>query len=213
MKSICGRILAMATVLFALASPTWADSQAAQALAGKLASYRTYQADFIQVVVDGTGTQVQESHGNLKAKRPGLFFWEAETPFAQTIVADGKQVEVYDPDLEQVTVKDMDQQMTSTPALLLSGEVDNLEEAYRVTRPDDTPGVDDYVLEPRNADSLFLSLRLRFRDDVLSEMRLQDSLDQVSILRFENVQVNEPVADAAFTLDYPDSVDVIKSAQ
>lgn len=196
-----------------LAAPVWADDQATASLAKKLENYKTFQSDFIQVVVDGTGSKVQETRGHLKAKRPGLFFWESKSPFAQTIVADGKQVEVYDPDLEQVTIKPMDEQMTSTPALLLSGQVSHLEEAYTVTRPEDTAGADDYVLEPKNPDSLFLSLRLRFRNDVLTEMRLRDSLDQVSILSFQKVKVNEPVAASAFKLDYPDSVDVITSAQ
>ncbi|TBW54757.1 outer membrane lipoprotein chaperone LolA [Marinobacter halodurans] len=213
MKTFMGRVSAVLAVLLISTSPAWADAQAAKALAGKLEKYRTYQADFIQVVVDGTGSKVQETRGNLKAKRPGLFFWESKSPFSQTIVADGKKVEVYDPDLEQVTIKPMEKQMSSTPALLLSGQVDNLEEAYDVSRDEETAGADDFILKPRSQDSLFLSLRLRFRDDVLTEMRLRDSLDQISVLSFQDVKVNQPVDNSVFHLDYPDSVDVIKSAQ
>ncbi|MDG5499097.1 outer membrane lipoprotein chaperone LolA [Marinobacter sp. BGYM27] len=197
---------------------SWAGVAAAEGgkdatarLAEKLATYRTFQADFIQVVVDGGGDKVQETRGSLKAKRPGLFYWKSEQPFAQTIAADGKNVEVYDPDLEQVTVKPMDSQMSSTPALLLSGEVSNLAEAYNVTEKVSDKGYDEYVLEPKNSDSLFVSLRLRFRDGSLSDMRLRDSLGQISILSFQDVKVNEAVADSVFKLEYPDSVDVISS--
>lgn len=213
MRSILTRLTGILTLSLALVSVATADTSATQALAAKLEQYRTYQADFIQVVVDGTGSKVQESRGLLKAKRPGLFYWKAETPFAQTIVADGEKVEVYDPDLEQVTIKPMDEQMASTPALLLSGQVDHLEEAYRVTRPDGASMGEEFVLEPKNPDSLFLSLRLRFRDGVLTEMRLRDSLDQVSILSFQDVKVNESVSNEVFEMEYPDSVDVITSAQ
>ncbi|WP_148862658.1 outer membrane lipoprotein chaperone LolA [Marinobacter fonticola] len=213
MNKILSRFIGVIALSFALASMSWADTAATQALAEKLKQYRSYQAEFIQVVVDGSGSKVQESRGQLKAKRPGMFFWKSESPFAQIIVADGEKVEVYDPDLEQVTVKPMDEQMTSTPALLLSGQVDHLEEAYRVTRPDGASMGEEFILEPKNPDSLFLSLRLRFRDGVLSEMRLRDSLDQVSVLSFQSVKVNEPVASDVFDIDYPDSVDVITSGQ
>ncbi|MGP4843180.1 outer membrane lipoprotein chaperone LolA [Marinobacter sp. 1Y8] len=197
---------------------SWAGFAAAESgqdatarLAEKLSTYRTFQADFIQVVVDGGGDKVQETQGSLKAKRPGLFYWKSEHPFAQTIAADGKNVEVYDPDLEQVTVKPMDSQMSSTPALLLSGEVSNLSEAYNVTEKVSDKGYDEYVLEPKSSDSLFVSLRLRFRDGSLSDMRLRDSLGQISILSFQDVKVNEDVADSVFKLEYPDSVDIISS--
>ncbi|ENO14210.1 outer membrane lipoprotein carrier protein LolA [Marinobacter nanhaiticus D15-8W] len=213
MRTFLARLTGVLVISFALVSAAMADTSATQALAEKLKQYRSYQADFIQIVVDGTGNKVQESRGELKAKRPGLFYWKAETPFAQTIVADGEKVEVYDPDLEQVTIKPMDEQMTSTPALLLSGQVDHLEEAYSVSRPEGASMGEEFILEPKNPDSLFLSLRLRFRDGVLSEMRLRDSLDQVSILSFQDVKVNEPVSNEVFEMDYPDSVDVITSAQ
>lgn len=213
MSTILARLTGVLVLSLTLVSAAMAETSATQALAQKLEKYSTYQADFIQIVVDGTGSKVQETRGQLKAKRPGLFFWESETPFAQTIVADGEKVEVYDPDLEQVTIKPMDEQMTSTPALLLSGQVDHLEEAYRVTRPDGAAMGEEFVLEPKNSDSLFLSLRLRFRDGVLTEMRLRDSLDQVSVLSFQDVKVNEPVSSDVFTMEYPDSVDVITSGQ
>lgn len=57
-------------------------------------------------------------------------------------MSDGETVEVYDPDLEQVTIHNLDDRVQSTPALLLSGEVDNLEETYKVSvvRLGITPG-------------------------------------------------------------------------
>ncbi|MBK1886019.1 MULTISPECIES: outer membrane lipoprotein chaperone LolA [Marinobacter] len=179
-------------------------------LASLLKSYETYQADFIQIVVSENGNNVQETRGLLKAKRPGLFYWETRAPLSQLIVSDGKSVEVYDPDLEQVTIHSLDDRVQNTPALLLSGEVDNLEETYRVSGRQISEDTREFTLEPKNEDSLFVSLRLTFFNNELQEMRMQDSLSQLSVLSFDHIRLNETVERSVFKLEYPEGVDVIR---
>ncbi|QSP96556.1 outer membrane lipoprotein chaperone LolA [Marinobacter salinisoli] len=202
-------------MLFVATAPVGAEepagsSEAASELAQTLKSYETYQADFIQIVADEYGNAVQETRGKLKAKRPGLFYWETSAPLAQFIVSDGETVEVYDPDLEQVTIHNLDERVQTTPALLLSGEVDNLEKTYKVSQRMVGDSRQEYMLEPRSPDSLFVSLRLSFVNGELREMRMLDSLAQVSILSFDTIQLNESIDSSAFTLDYPEGVDVIR---
>lgn len=186
------------------------DAGAASELAGILKGYRTFQASFIQILVSESGGPVQETRGELKAKRPGLFYWETRAPLAQFIASDGEQVSVYDPDLEQVTIHTLDQRASSTPALLLSGEVDNLAESYEVTQRALGEQTREFTLKPRNQDSLFVSLRLSFFDGELQEMRMEDSLSQFSILSFDHIELNAELPDTAFTLEYPDDVDIIQ---
>nr|WP_206075786.1 outer membrane lipoprotein chaperone LolA [Marinobacter sp. NP-4(2019)] len=186
------------------------SKQAASELAQMLESYESYQARFIQIVVNENGSRVQESRGFLKAKRPGLFYWETREPYSQFIVSDGSTVEVYDPDLEQVTVHSLDERVQTTPALLLSGEVGNLDETYRVSGRSKGEHTHEFTLEPRSADSLFVSLRLTFYKGELQEMRMEDSLSQISVLSFDEIELNKAIEDTAFTLDYPDEVDVIR---
>ncbi|MDO6824496.1 outer membrane lipoprotein chaperone LolA [Marinobacter sp. 1_MG-2023] len=188
-----------------------ADTEGTAAeLASLLKSYETYQADFIQIVVNENGSKVQESRGSLKAKRPGLFYWETQAPLSQYIVSNGQSVEVFDPDLEQVTVHNLDDRVQTTPALLLSGEVDNLEDTYRVSGRQVGDDTREFTLEPKSEDSLFVSLRLTFFKNELQEMRMQDSLSQLSVLSFNDIKLNESVDDSAFTLEYPEDVDVIR---
>jgi outer membrane lipoprotein carrier protein len=182
----------------------------ASELAGLLQGYKSFQASFIQIVVNENGNEVQETRGHLKAKRPGLFYWETTSPHSQFIASDGASVQVYDPDLEQVTEHKLDDRAATTPALLLSGEVDNLDESYRVTGRKLGENTREFTLEPRDQDSLFVSLRLTFSGDELQEMRMRDSLSQLSVLSFNDIRVNDSVADEAFTLEYPDTVDVIR---
>jgi outer membrane lipoprotein carrier protein len=151
-------------VLFSAPSFAAADSghNAAGDLAAILKSYESYQADFIQIVVNEKGHHVQETRGTLKAKRPGLFYWETSAPLSQFVVSDGSTVEVYDPDLEQVTIHKLDDQVQSTPALLLSGKVDNLDKTYEVSQRNLGDDTREFTLRPRSPDSLFVSLRLTF---------------------------------------------------
>ncbi|KPK52235.1 MAG: hypothetical protein AMS22_09555 [Thiotrichales bacterium SG8_50] len=54
------------------------------------------QAQFSQVVLDEALNTIQESAGTLYIERPNKFRWDYDAPFKQEIVADGKQIWVYD---------------------------------------------------------------------------------------------------------------------
>lgn len=213
MKSIWLALFGLLLAFPVVAAEAEGNSGAAAALAERLQEYRSFKAGFRQVVVDGTGTTIQETGGTVRAKRPGLFFWKSDPPMNQTIVADGETVTVYDPDLKQVTIREMKQRVSKTPALLLSGEVASLSDQYDVSRVDSDSSATVFELVPKSQDALFLSLRLHFRDGVIQEMRLTDSLEQRTIIAFEDVILNKPIADSIFDLDYPDSVDVIRDTR
>ncbi len=189
------------------------QEQAARELSGLLSDYSTYQASFTQFVTDGRGDRVQQTEGKIKAKRPGRFYWHTDPPMEQVIVTRGDEVEVYDPDLLQVTVYPMDEQLSSTPALLLSGEVVDLEKSFHITHEKSEDNGERFILEPVDQDALFLELIMEFQDGVLREMRLHDSLDQHSRLRFRDIELNESIDDSVFELDIPEGVDVIRNPE
>ena len=203
-------LITLLALLLAVAAHAGDSKENAEALSELLAGYDSYQADFIQTVRTDAGERLQESTGQVKARRGGDFYWHTDPPLEQTIVTAGDEVKVYDPDLLQVTVYPLEDRIASTPALLLSGEVVDLAASFRISR-ENRDDRDVFTLEPRDADTLFLELTMVFSDGVLREMRLHDSLDQHSLLRFEDVILNEPIADERFELDVPDNVDVIRN--
>ena len=73
-----------------------------------LHSSATFSADFQQVSIDKLGRPGQSSYGKFYLSRPGKFRWNYEKPFVQQIVSNGGKVWFYDADLEQVTVKKLD---------------------------------------------------------------------------------------------------------
>src|SRR3954471_8698436 len=79
---------------------------------------------FEQQVMDRAGKVVERGSGSFMFARPGKFRWIYDKPHPQTLVADGTRLYIYDPELQQVTVKRVDQAISSTPAALLAGRED-----------------------------------------------------------------------------------------
>ena len=86
-----------------------------------LGSLKTLGAHFLQVVRDKDGQITDRASGTLSIARPNRFRWDYREPYSQTIVADGRKLWLYDPDLDQVTVRSLEQGLGATPAMLLSG--------------------------------------------------------------------------------------------
>lgn len=185
------------------------EEAAAQRLTQLLSQAHTLTARFSQLSLDGSGTQLQESAGELSLKRPGLFRWHTDKPMEQLLVSDGKQVWLYDPDLEQVTIQTLDQRLSHTPALLLSGDVSQIREHFAITYKEGGSVV-DFILKPKSKDSLFDSLRLSFRSGVLNDMQLIDSIGQRTNILFMSVKMNQPLDDKTFKFDIPEGADVIQ---
>src|SRR5690606_18435255 len=91
-------------------------------------SVHTMRGRFEQSLVDASDTVVESSSGTFEIRRPGQLRWSYEQPYEQLLVADGRNVWSYDVDLAQVTVKPQAEVLSSTPALLLGGTRDVLED-------------------------------------------------------------------------------------
>lgn len=109
------------TLLAILSFPLQAaEDVAIQRLTTLLNQAQTISGRFSQLTLDGSGTQLQETAGEMALKRPGQFRWHTDAPMEQLLISNGEKIWLYDPDLQQVTIQKMDQRLTHTPALLLS---------------------------------------------------------------------------------------------
>lgn len=121
-----------------------ADDKDVARLTQLLEKSQTLSARFSQLTLDGSGTQLQETTGQMSLQRPGLFYWHTDAPQEQLMVSDGKKVSLWDPDLEQVTIKTLDQRLTQTPALLLSGDVSKISQSFDISAKE-AGGVIDFT--------------------------------------------------------------------
>ena len=203
------RMLLLTALSVTSVAASAADEVAVQRLTELLNQAQTITARFSQLTLDGSGTQLQETTGQLALKRPGLFRWHTDAPMEQLLVSNGEKVWLYDPDLEQVTIQTLDQRLTHTPALLLSGDVSKIQENFDISH-NEGGNVVDFILKPKSKDTLFDSLRLSFRNSVLNDMQLIDSIGQRTNILFLSVKMNEPQDDAQFTFEIPAGADVIQ---
>ncbi len=180
-----------------------------QALSQQLGRQSNIEADFVQYVLDASGSRLQETHGHMVLAQPNQFWWQTADPFAQLLVSNGKRLWVYDEDLEQVTVQTLDPRTTSTPALLLSGNVTDIEVEFEVEMNRGDQGLILYQLTPKDPESLYQTLRLNFKDNLLFEMQLEDSMHQKTSLSFSNLVLNPHIEANFFEFLIPENTDVM----
>jgi len=170
-----------------------------------------FRADFRQMLSDRSGQVIEESSGTLAILRPNRFRWEYTEPNEQTIVADGAKVWLYDRDLDQVTVRKLDDTLSATPAMLLSG-TGGVESSFDVTDVTEGEGVVWVRLAPKRSDTDFKWVRLGFAGEVLKFMELADKLGQTTTLTFSNFERNPKLDPERFTFKVPPGADVIGDA-
>lgn len=205
------QLLMLPALLLAFCSPLAADEQgdAVNQLVQLLADVHSVEADFEQLSIDATGASIQQLQGRMLLKKPGRFVWITDEPMPQELYSDGEKIWLYDPDLLQVTVQSMDERMTHTPALLLSGEADKIHESFEVFYHQEQQ-LKVFTLLPKDKDTLFDRLRIGFSGGLINEMHLEDAVGQKTSLYFFSIKTNQPLDDSRFVFEIPDGVDVIE---
>ena len=131
------------------------------------------------------------------------FRWEVASPYPQIIVADGDELSVYDPDLEQVVVRPIDEALADTPLALLTSSTLALNADYRVSRL----GEGAFSLRPRSDDALIAEVVLAFGGNQLRELIIRDSLGHRTDIAFSRFQDASVIESADFNLDLPPGVE------
>ncbi|WP_248919695.1 outer membrane lipoprotein chaperone LolA [Pseudomonas entomophila] len=186
-----------------------ADEKDVARLTQLLEKSRTITARFSQLTLDASGTSLQEANGEMAVKRPGLFYWHTDAPQEQVVVSDGQKVTLWDPDLEQATIKKLDVRLSQTPALLLSGDVSKISQSFDISSKEQGE-VTDFTLKPKTKDTLFDSLRVSFRKGLINDMQLIDSVGQRTNILFNGVKANEAIPATKFKFDVPKGADIIQ---
>lgn len=171
---------------------------------------RTAQVDFQQVVIGPNGEKVQSSQGQLQLQTPGKFRWQYLKPMPQLIIADGKKIWIYDPDLQQVTVKKQDALDQENPLSALT-RPNLLDRLYIVSGLPAKQGLSWLQLVPKNKQGLpFDKVWLGFNANGLASMRIFDALGQVSDFSFGVWKKNTAIPASRFQFVLPKGVDIVE---
>lgn len=195
-----------------LASPVHAADDAVTRVADYLSGVRTLSAEFVQVVRDRQGRIAERASGTLSLSRPDRFRWDYRQPYEQLIVADGRRLWLYDTDLQQVTVRGLEEGLGSTPAMLLSG-AGRLGDSFASVAVERDGDWTWCRLRPTQNTSDFEAVSLAFGPKgELTAMELADKLGQTTRIDFSGLARNRPLDDALFRFEPPPGTDVIGEA-
>lgn len=177
-----------------------------------LSNLTSFSADFEQTLFNEFDEELEKSSGKVTLLRPGKFHWEYTQPYAQFLISDGKDLWIYDKDLQQVTVSAISTSIEKSPASLLAGDTD-LGDDYIINDMGALDGADWVELASSDPESQYNSIRLGFNAQQLSGMVLFDNLGQTTRIVFKNSLRNVSVDTSLFDFKPPADVDVIDNRE
>ncbi|WP_374013953.1 outer membrane lipoprotein chaperone LolA [Pseudoxanthomonas koreensis] len=165
---------------------------------------------FTQQVSDPNGRARETSSGSVAVSAPRLFRWEYVKPFEQLIVADGDKLWIYEPDLQQATVRAQGEEERNSPLVALFDPA-RLERQFDLSEeavPSD--GLHWLTLTPKvDAEASFQMARLGFGSQGLARMQVLDLVGQTTDIRFEDWRRNPSFAAGTFQFKPGKDVDIV----
>ncbi len=177
-----------------------------------LEKFTVLEASFIQTTVSHEGESLETIYGAVTIERPNKFFWFTQPPIEQEIISDGSTLWVFDKDLEQVTRQNADEQFHRSPAVILSGQKDDLDNRYSIRERNADGEYRSFQLTPKDESESLSSILVVFKDEVISELRFEDQLGQTTLLELSQVQLDSELAPDFFNFEPPEGVDVLDQA-
>jgi len=187
-----------------------AADDARQRLNTFFTSVSSIKGNFSQQVFSKKGKVIQNSTGDISMLRPGKFRWVYKTPDPQTIVSNGKNIWVYDEDLEQVTIKPMSQALSSAPIAILTRK-QKPDAQFKVQELKKAGGLDWFKLTPHRKSKDFKFFEVGMDKNGMRQMVMHDQLGQKTVLKL-NARTNVPISGSTFFFKIPAGVDVIGKA-
>jgi len=191
-----------------LGSQAWAAS-AQEQLQSFVSQVQAATGNFSQYTVGTQGQTKPAQSGQFSFQRPGRFKWDVLKPYAQQIVSDGKQLFQFDPDLNQVTVRQVDQAIGASPAAILFGS-GSLEQSFTVTTLQDNEGLSWLRAKPRNGEAGFAYVDLGFAGGLPARIVLLDAFGQSTHIELSGLKPNPVLPAEAFRFVPPPGADVVR---
>jgi outer membrane lipoprotein carrier protein len=149
--------------------------------------------------------------------RPQHFRLDYQKPFAQSIVADGKTLWLYDAELKQATARGQAQALGATPmaVIALASDVAALQKEFQLVAQPDQDGLQWVQATPVTKDATMQSMRLGLRTQAtgvqLARLEMADAMGQRSVLVFERIETNPSgLGPSGFQFSPPAGVEVLR---
>jgi len=185
-----------------------------QALRDFFSNVKSLSATFTQRVEDENGSTLENSFGKFYLARPGKFRWDYQNPdfadeLSQQIVADGKDLYFYDPDLEQVSKRSLADALSQVPSLLLVQHGAALDQHFSITDFGVTDGLSWVALKPKAEDAGYQQLMIGFEGHTINSLLLYDGIGNTTHLKLSDVDSSTELAASVFEFTVPEGADLL----
>ena len=179
---------------------------------------KTSSGEFLQQQVsqssDGKLKVNKELSGTFVFSRPGKFIWHVLKPYEQKMLADGKQLVMWDKDLNQVTYRPVGQALATTPAAILFGDI-ALEQYFDLKSAGEKNGLNWVELVPKAKqnglnDIPYSKIGIGLADNLPQAMELRDNFGNIVLLTFKQIKTNVSVSQSDFNFKNPPGVDIVR---
>ncbi len=162
---------------------------------------------------------VRQTQGHFAFQRPGRFVWDTQKPFEQKLIADGKQLILWDKDLNQATFRSAGQALASTPAAILFGE-SSLDQHFDLIEGEERLGMKWVALVPKKNsntnhqkdgnDLPYTKISIGMANDLPKALELIDGLGSVVLVTLDKIQLNVNLPANRFTFSPPAGAEVLR---
>lgn len=168
-----------------------------------LADYDGFTADFNQQVKDTKDHLLHSASGKLVFKQPGKFIWQINEPEEEILISNGKTLWWFNPFLEQVSIFDAKDAVSTTPFALLVSQNDEVWNKFTITELES-----GFMIKPKDEnDSQVSQLAVYFDEFLLNEIVITDRTQQTSSYILKNQAFNKSLS-VGFDFEIPEDIEI-----
>ncbi len=148
----------------------------------------SFNSKFVQTITDDHGKKIIYS-GELWASKPQSALWSYQKPIRKSVYVNGQKVTVIEPSIEQVTLRNLDDEIDFLQIIQKAKKVDN--EKYSATIKGQT-----YIVI--------------FKNEILNSISYTDGYDNKVLIQFTAPEQNKGVDSSKFKPLIPKDFDIIQ---
>ncbi|NVK24367.1 MAG: outer membrane lipoprotein chaperone LolA [Gammaproteobacteria bacterium] len=168
-----------------------------------LSDYDGFTARFSQKVTDVNDNLLHQAKGQLVFKQPGKFRWEVTEPEQELLLSNGKSLWWYNPFLEQVSIYDAEEAVSTTPFALLVSNKDETWNKFVIEKVES-----GFVITPKDDDtSQVTKLAVHFDKFLLTQIVITDRTQQTSAYVLSKHKFDKKLKHE-FDFEIPESIDI-----
>jgi len=172
-----------------------------------------FSARFFQTSTLKAMDITETASGTMLVKRPGMMHWTYEKPDKQVIVTDGKNLWIYRPADNQVTVGSAPSFFGDGKGASFLSNIQSLRKTFHVTL-EKMNASQEYVLKlvPMDKSYDLSSVLLVVSSDTsdIVEVVTYNSYDDETRIELSNIQMEQNLDDAQFKFTIPQGAEVVK---